>query len=133
VHLRHPSPLVLKFTDIAREHGADLVINHMPHVVGGFDWDGSSFVAWTLGNFIFDQTVWPTFQSYVLAVHMRGDEVVRAYAEPIMLEGYISKGLTGGLAEYVVREGAGREVGPFIMEAGAVEVDIGGRATFTER
>ena len=104
------------------------MIGHHPHVVGGLNWDGTSLVAWSLGNLIFDQTIWPTFQSYVLTVDVRRGEVIRAYAEPLMIEGCKPKGLTGGLAEYVAREAAGREGGPFLLEDGAAEVDVGGAA-----
>jgi hypothetical protein len=115
-------------TTAARAAGATLVINHHPHVVGGFDWDGSSLVAWTLGNFLFDQKRWPTLESYLLAVHLRRGEVVRAYVEPLMIEGYLPKWLAGGLADFVARGAAGREAGPFIVEDGAMEIDIDGIA-----
>lgn len=125
---RSPSAFVRRMTTAAREAGATLVINHHPHVVGGFDWNGSSLVAWTLGNFLFDQKLWPTFESYLLAVHLRRGEVVRVYVEPLMIEGYLPKGLTGGLADFVARGAAGRELGPFIIEDGAMEIDIDGLA-----
>jgi poly-gamma-glutamate capsule biosynthesis protein CapA/YwtB (metallophosphatase superfamily) len=126
---REPSNNIRRLTDTAREAGATLVINHHPHVVGGFDWDGSSLVAWTLGNFLFDQTVWPTFESYLLTVHLRQGQVVRAYTEPIMIEGYLPKGVAGEMADFVARGAAGREPGPFLIEDGAMEVDINSLAT----
>ena len=124
---RTPSENVRRLTTAARESGATLVINHHPHVVGGFNWDGSSLVAWTLGNFLFDQTVWPTFESYLLAVHLRNGKVVQAYAEPLMIDGYIPKALTGDLADFVARGAAGRERGPFLVEDGAMEIDVSDR------
>jgi len=125
---RTPSENVRKMTVAARESGAILVINHHPHVVGGFDWNGSSLVAWTMGNFLFDQTVWPTFESYLLAVHLRDGKVVQAYTEPLMIDGYLPKGITGDLADFVARGAAGRETGPFIVEDGAMEIDVNNRA-----
>ena len=125
---RTPSDLVVQMTTTARQAGAALVIDHQPHVVGGFDWDGSSLVAWTLGNFVFDQTVWPTFESYLVAVDLRRGQVVHAYVEPLMIENYLPKGVTGELAEYVARGAAGRAIGPFVIEDGAMEVDVLGRA-----
>ncbi len=116
-------------TSIAREAGATLVINHHPHVVGGLDWDGSSLVAWTLGNFVFDQTVWPTFESYLLGVYVREGQVVGAYAEPLIIEGFVPKGVTGQLAEFVARGAAGRDIGPFVVENGAMHFDARGNAT----
>ncbi len=125
---RTPSNNIQQITTATRESGAALIINHHPHVVGGFDWDNSSLIAWTLGNFLFDQTVWPTFESYLLTVDIRRGQAVRAYVEPLMIEGYEPKGLTGGLADYVARGAAGRESGPFRIEDGAMEVDIDGVA-----
>jgi hypothetical protein len=45
-----------------------------------------------------------------------------------MIDGYLPHGLTDELADYVVRGAAGHEPGPFIMESGAMEVDLNGRA-----
>ena len=123
-----PSPTLATMTRVARENGATLVINHHPHVVGGFDWDGTSLAAWSLGNFVFDQSLWPTFESYLLSVHLRRGEVVRAYAEPLMVEGYRPKGLTGSSAAYVARGAAVLGDAPFIVEAGAAESDLTGIA-----
>ncbi|MBW4681600.1 MAG: CapA family protein [Microcoleus vaginatus WJT46-NPBG5] len=122
-----PSENLRRLTIAAREAGATLVINHHPHVVGGFNWDGSSLVAWTLGNFLFDQTVWPTFESYLLAVHLRNGKVVQAYTEPLMIDGYLPKGVTGELADFVARGAAGRDRGPFLVEDGAMEIDVNDR------
>jgi len=123
---RAPTDVVVRMTDAAREAGATLVVNHQPHVVGGFDWNDSSFVAWTLGNFAFDQTLWETLETYLLAVHIRKGKVIRAYVEPLIIEGYLPKGVTGELAEFVARGAAGREPGPFIIESGSMEVDLYG-------
>ena len=123
---RNPSPTVRRFTAVAREAGATLVINHHPHVAAGLDWDGASLAAWSLGNLFFDQTVWPTFESYVLVVHLRQGEVVRAYAEPLLIEGFVPTGVTGDLADFVARGAAGRTSGPFIVENGALESDLTG-------
>lgn len=125
---RSPTDLVQRMTTAAREAGATLVVNHHPHVVGGFDWDGSSLVAWTLGNFLFDQTVWPTFESYLLSVHLRDGKVIQAYTEPLIIDGYVPKGITGDLANFVARGAAGREAGPFLVENGAMELDVSNNA-----
>ncbi|MDP9316178.1 MAG: CapA family protein [Chloroflexota bacterium] len=128
-YVRAPTEITLPLTRVAREAGATLVINHHPHVVGGFDWDGSSFVAWTLGNFLFDQTVWPTFESYLLGVQLGDGQVIGAHAEPLMIEEFVPKGVTGELADFVARGAAGRSAGPFVVENGAMYFDAGGSAT----
>lgn len=125
---RSPSNSVENLSKVAREAGATLVINHHPHVVGGLSWESPTLTAWSLGNFIFDQTIWPTLESYILTVYIRDSQVIRAYTEPIIINDYIPHGLTGSMAEYVARGAAGRVPGPFVIEAGAVELDLAGRA-----
>jgi len=132
---RTPTNKIMFLTEVARQAGATLVINHHPHVVGGFSLRDQSLIAWTIGNFLFDQTVWPSFESYMLAVYLRDGKVIRAYVEPLIIDGYLPHGLTDELADYVVRGAAGREPGPFIVESGAMEVDLEGRAiqkTYTQ-
>ena len=55
--------------------GATLVINHQPHVVGGFQWRDQTLTAWTMGSFLADQTVWSALKSYLLAVYVREGKV----------------------------------------------------------
>ncbi|HZM21983.1 MAG TPA: CapA family protein [Anaerolineales bacterium] len=125
---RNPTSKITYLTEIARQAGATLVINHQPHVVGGLSLDNQSLVAWTMGSFLSDQTVWPSFESYMLAVYLQEGKIIRAYVEPLMIDGFLPHGLTRELADYVVRGAAGRETGPFIIESGAMEVDLHGRA-----
>lgn len=129
---RYPSPLIQKWTTTARDAGALLIVNHHPHVVGGLDWRNGALTAWTLGNFLFDQDVWPTFESYLLAVHVRRGHVVRAYVEPFIIVDYVPRPVVGQAAEFVARGAAGRTAGPFLIEDGAAEVDIDERAVQQE-
>jgi len=124
---RTPINKIARLTMAARDAGATLVINHHPHVVGGFLWNERSLIAWSMGNFIFDQTVWPTFESYMLTVYLREGKVIRAYVDPLMIEGYIPHGITGELADYVARE-ASSNAGPFVIEDGVMEIDVDKRA-----
>jgi len=114
----------MRFTLIAKQAGATIVVNHHSHVVSGLTWSKGAITAWALGNFISDQTVWPTFESYMLTVYVREGQIIRAFIEPVMLKDYVARGVTSELADYVVRGAAGREPGPFIVESGAMEVDI---------
>ena len=127
-YTRVPSAIVEKYSRVARQAGAALVINHHPHVVSGLSWDEPTLTAWSLGNFIFDQTVWPTLESYMLTVYIRDGKIVRAFIEPLIIDEFLPHGLTGGMAEFVAREAAGRIPGPFVIEGGAVEVDLTGQA-----
>jgi poly-gamma-glutamate synthesis protein (capsule biosynthesis protein) len=124
---RTPSNHVARLAATARNAGATLVINHHSHVVGGLSWDGQSLAAWSLGNFIFDQDIWSTFESYLLTVYLTNGKVSRAFVDPLMLEEYVPRGLTGQQADHVSRNAASVE-GPFVLENGLVEVDVDQRA-----
>ena len=121
----------LSLSEVARQAGATLVINHHPHVVSGFSWDGNSLVARSLGNFIFDQTIWPALESYLLTVYIRNNKVQRAFVEPVLLHADVAHGIAGELAGYVARDAAGQQAGPFIMESDTMEIDVQHTATET--
>lgn len=122
-YVRSPSDNIIRLSLAARDSGATLVINHHPHVVGGFLWENESLIAWSMGNFIFDQDVWPTFETYMLTVYLHDGKVTRAYVDPLMIKDYIPHGLTGQEADLVIRTAASAS-GPFVMENNALEVDI---------
>ena len=126
-YIPEPTPEIRRLSEAARDAGAALVIDHHPHVVGGFDFDGSGLIAWTLGNLVFDQTVWPTFRSYVLTVNVRNGSIVSAYADPLLLNGYTPSGATGGLARAVAADAVARSVGPFTVDDATVFLDVAGR------
>jgi capsule synthesis protein PGA_cap len=131
----NPTNKITYLSEIARQAGATLVINHQPHVIGGFSLRDQSLLAWTMGSFLSDQTIWPALKSYMLAVYLREGKIVRAYLEPLMIDGFVPHGLTNQMADDVIREAAGLKPGPYIMESGAMEVDLDGRAlqkTFTQ-
>ena len=122
-YVREPSNNITRLTLAARDAGATLVINHHPHVVGSFLWENQALIAWSMGNLIFDQDVWPTFETYMLTTYLRDGKVIRAYVDPLMIKDYIPHGLTGEQADYVLRTAASN-AGPFVMESGTLEVDI---------
>jgi Bacterial capsule synthesis protein PGA_cap len=96
-----PSPTVRAVSRAARKAGANLVVNHHPHVVGGLESEEGGLTAWTLGNFVFDQTIWPTFLSYMLTVDVRDGEVIRSYVDPLIIEGFRPVPVTGETAGMV--------------------------------
>ena len=130
---RTPTSDIERLTEAACEAGADLVVNHHPHVTGGLEFRDGALVAWTLGNLVFDQVLWETFPSYLLTVHVTDDGVKRAYVDPLLLDGYVPKGVVGEPREEQLRRTAGLSSDEFSMRQKSVEyVDGGQTRRYTE-
>jgi len=67
--------------------GADLVIGHGPHVLQRVEWVGETLVAYSLGNFLFDQP-YPADCRWgaVLRVAVQGDRIVAVDALPTVVQ-----------------------------------------------
>lgn len=125
---RDPTSGVQQLITGARQAGATLILNHHPHLLGGFRWDGYTFVATSLGNFLFDQTIWSTFESALLRLYLRNGKLVRVTALPLILHQYRPHAVVGDLANSVARGLAGREPGPWLVESsGLIEADLHGQ------
>ncbi|MBE9506953.1 MAG: CapA family protein, partial [Chloroflexi bacterium] len=63
--------------------GADIIIGHGPHVLQRVEWVGETLVAYSLGNFLFDQP-YPADcrQGAILRVTLQGDHIVAVEAVP---------------------------------------------------
>jgi hypothetical protein len=72
----------------AIDAGADIVIAHHPHVLQGMEWYKGRLIAYSLGNFVFDQNFHATFPSTILRTVWDGDRLVQARAIPVELVGY---------------------------------------------
>ena len=75
---------------IARElarAGADLIVGHGPHVPQQVEWVGQALVAYSLGNFLFDQP-YPADCRWgaILRVTVQGDRIVAVEAFPTVAE-----------------------------------------------
>jgi poly-gamma-glutamate synthesis protein (capsule biosynthesis protein) len=120
---RQPSDIVRRLSRVAHEAGALLVVNAHPHVTGGIDAVPGELTAWTMGNLLFDQTVWPTFNSYALRVDVRDGVVADAYLEPFMLDGYRPVGVVGDRADWVARQAQSLSSGPWVVDDGSLLLD----------
>jgi hypothetical protein len=76
-------------------------------VSGGLETRDDALVAWSMGNLFFDQNLWATYRSFVLQVTVTPDGVRSARAEPILIEGYVPRGVTGPLRNRLTWELAG--------------------------
>ena len=72
----------------AIDRGADIAIAHHPHVVQGFEIYKDRLIAYSLGNFIFDQYYYAPQFSYMLYVWMDGEKFHRAEVVPLYIKGY---------------------------------------------
>jgi len=79
----------------AIDSGADMAIAHHPHVTQGFEIYNDKLIAYSMGNFIFDQYFYSTPHSFVLYVWMDGDKLHRAEVVPVYLKGYKPTPATG--------------------------------------
>jgi poly-gamma-glutamate capsule biosynthesis protein CapA/YwtB (metallophosphatase superfamily) len=70
------------------DDGAVLAIGHHPHIVQGFEIYKDRLVAYSMGNFVFDQFHYATKRSYLLYVWMDRDRLHRAEVTPIRIKGY---------------------------------------------
>jgi poly-gamma-glutamate capsule biosynthesis protein CapA/YwtB (metallophosphatase superfamily) len=125
---RTPTERLVALTDAASAAGADLVVNHHPHVTGGIERRNGALVAWTLGNLVFDQELWSTLRSYALVVHASADGIVRAYTQPLVLDGYVPKATTGRLARRLSWETAGLSAADATLVSFGHRIELGAYA-----
>lgn len=81
-----PSPRSIKALRAAADAGADLVIGNQAHWVQAVEVRGNSFIAYALGNFIFDQTRTPEHtQGYLLEATFRGSTLAAVRFVPYQI------------------------------------------------
>jgi poly-gamma-glutamate capsule biosynthesis protein CapA/YwtB (metallophosphatase superfamily) len=91
-------------TRTAVDAGADLVIGHHPHVLQGFEIYHDTLIAYSLGNFVFDQEFLATHPSVVLRTVFEGSEMVDATLYPVIIDGYRPVAATGDVADRILRQ-----------------------------
>ncbi len=104
----------------AVDAGADLVVGHHPHVTHGLEIYQGKLIAYSLGNFLFDQYFFEAQLAYVLKVWMDGDQFYRAEAIPIQLLDYRPVPAVAGMREGVLRRlfGQSRAMGTRLSMSG---------------
>ena len=79
----------------ALDNGAALAIAHHPHVTQGLELYNGKLIAYSLGNFIFDQNFSATQHSFVLYVWLDEGKFHRAEIVPVYVKGYKPSPATG--------------------------------------
>ncbi|MGB0834639.1 MAG: CapA family protein [Psychrobium sp.] len=90
-----PTVMTEQRLKLAVDNGADIAIAHHSHVTQGFEIYKGKLLAYSLGNFIFDQYFYATPHTFVLNVWMDGEQFHRAEIVPIYLKGYQPTPATG--------------------------------------
>lgn len=90
----------------AIDRGADIAIGHHPHVVQGFEIYKDRLIAYSLGNFIFDQYYYAPQFSYMLYVWMDGEKFHRAEIVPLYIKGYKPTPAVGVIRTAVLKRAA---------------------------
>lgn len=82
-----PSPRSIKALRAAADAGADLVVGNQAHWVQAAEMRGDAFVAYALGNFVFDQTHTPEHtQGYLLEATFHDKELATVRMVPYQIE-----------------------------------------------
>ena len=82
-----PSPRQKHIAAVLADAGAAIIAGHGPHVLQRVEWVGETLVAYSLGNFLFDQP-YPADcrQGAILRVTLRGDNIIAIEAIPTVIE-----------------------------------------------
>lgn len=90
-----PTPFQISFAKEAIDEGADLVVGHHPHVVQPVEQYKQGWVAYSLGNFIFDQSFSKaTMESLALEVSIQDKKIKEVLARAISLNAFFQAELT---------------------------------------
>ena len=87
----------------AIDAGADAAIAHHPHVLHGFELYQDKLIAYSLGNFLFDQFIYETQRSAMLYMWMDEDKFHTAEVVPLYINNYRPTPATGSVREYSLR------------------------------
>lgn len=97
-----PSPGDRELRRQAVDLGADIVINHHPHVLQGFESYNGTLIAHSLGNFIFDLYYPETMPTIVLTLEMDKDGIVGYTFVPAWIDDWIPHPATGQLGREIM-------------------------------
>jgi poly-gamma-glutamate capsule biosynthesis protein CapA/YwtB (metallophosphatase superfamily) len=87
----------------AIDQGAVVAIAHHPHITQGFEIYKDRLIAYSMGNFMFDQFHYATSRSYLLYVWLDGGRLHRAEIVPVHLKGYVPVPATDSVRQTILR------------------------------
>lgn len=84
-----PSSAKISFFKECIDSGADLVVGHHPHVVQKTENYNQGWIAYSLGNFVFDQSFsQETMESVILKVEIRNKRIEQVSTEDLIINQY---------------------------------------------
>ena len=92
----------IELAHYAIDAGADIVIQHHPHVIQGLELYNNKLIAHSLGNFIFDQNFPETWSSIILNAEYNDLGFNNYNITPIYLSYYLPQLATGNLGNYIL-------------------------------
>lgn len=91
-----PSPNQIYFAQLAIDSGADLVIGHHSHIVQPIEKYNDSYIAYSLGNFVFDQGFSEkTMEGLVLEVLVKNGKINKVIPRNIKINNFFQPELVG--------------------------------------
>ncbi len=105
----------------AIDAGVDVAIGHHSHVLQGLEIYKDRLIAYSMGNFLFDQYIYSTQAGMLLYVWMDGDTLHRAEIVPLNINGYVPTPATGAFRYAVLNRLArlSQGFGTCLNESGA--------------
>ncbi len=97
-----PTPGERELRRQAIDLGADVLINHHPHVLQGFEAYRGKLIAHSLGNFIFDLYYPETMPTMVLTLEMEKTGITGYRFTPAWINHWIPEPVTGNLRREIV-------------------------------
>ncbi|HOX26938.1 MAG TPA: CapA family protein [Candidatus Krumholzibacteria bacterium] len=102
-HFRNePTPGDRELRRLGLDLGADVVINHHPHVLQGFEAHDGKLIAHSLGNFVFDLYYPETMPTMVLTLEIGAAGITGYTFTPAWINHWIPEPATGSLARHIL-------------------------------
>lgn len=98
----NPSSISERRMKLAVDNGAILVASHHPHVPQGLELYEGALIAYSTGNFLFDQYFLETHGSFVMKAWIEEGRVIRAEVVPIRILDYRPVPAVGSMRERVL-------------------------------
>ena len=85
--IEHPAPAQVALAHQLVDAGADVILGHHPHIVQGVERYRGAVIAYSLGNFIYDQWQERLRRSCMLRLTIRGARDIDCILEPLLING----------------------------------------------